>query len=368
MSTSSNQRLVSLDVFRGAVMFLLLAEHADLYYLFTFVAPDNPVFSMLVNHFFHHEWHGMHFWDLIQPYFTYVIGVAMVFSLKKRQQEGESWMQTFRHIIFRCAILFFLGIIIRSVAQRKIVWDLWNILTLLSVNIFITFLIFRFRDSTKLAVSFGLLLLTELLYRFFMVNGFDQPFVKGHNLGSFIDMLLMGKTHPDGWVFINCLPTTAHAIWGLLTGNLLLSQRNAIDKFKILVTAGLAAIAIGQGMDLLNVSPINKHLSTIAFMIVSGGWCVITYSFLYWLVDIRGHKKWTVFFIAIGMNPIFIYVFSRTVGKMWFNGFIAQVIRGIMSLTGFSQGIVNLTAYMTILGLEWCLCYWLYKKRIFIKI
>lgn len=368
MITTSKDRLVSLDLFRGIVMLLLMAEHVHFYYLLTYVAPENHIFNAIVNQFFHHEWNGMHFWDLIQPYFTFIIGIAMAISITKRWDHGESWMHTFKHITFRCLVLFVLGLVIRCCAKQQLVWELWQILSMLAINIFLAFLFFRFRDSNKLIISFGLLILTEMMYRLFTVDGFDQPFVKDHNFGAYVDMVLMGKLHKHGWVFIDFLPTTAHAIWGVVTGNLLIGTRKNTEKLRILILAGLAGVTVGYGMDLLNITPINKHLSTSSFMIASGGLCLLTFAPLYWLVDIKGYKKWTVFFTIVGMNPIFIYIFSRTVGKYWFHGSVAVFVKGFMNRLTASEGIVNLTTYIAILGLEWYLCYWLYKKRIYIKI
>jgi predicted acyltransferase len=368
MTKSVSERLISLDIFRGIVMFLLLAEHVDLYYLFTFVAPENNLVSAGVRQFFHHEWDGMYFWDLIHPYFTFIIGMAMAFSLKKRRSWGEKWIQTFRHIIYRCLALFVLGIILRCCVQKMLVWELWNILTLFSINIFITFLIFRFRNSTKLIVSIAFLLITELAYHSFWVEGFNQPYIKDHNFGAYLDLILMGKIHRNGWVFFSFLPTTVHMIWGVLAGNLLLSMRTAPEKFKILVIAGLSGLVAGLLLDFFNLSPINKHLTTSAFIMVSGGWCFITYAVLYLLVDIKGYQKWAVFFTVVGINPIFIYLFSRTVGRYWFHGTVAVFTRGFMNQFIASEGIINLVTYLIILGLEWYLCYWLYNKRIFFKI
>ncbi len=368
MARLDNERLVSIDLFRGIVMFLLLAEHVDIFYLLTFVAPEKPFINGLVKQFFHHEWHGMYFWDLIQPYFTFILGVAMALSINRRWNRGESYIQTFKHISFRSIILFVLGLVLSCCVRQKLVWELWNILTILSLNIFITFLILRFRNSTKLIFSFSLLLITEILYRFSAIDGFDQLFVKGQNFGTFIDLVLMGKTHPAGWVFINFLPTTAHAIWGVVVGNLLMSQRNATEKLKILLLFGIVGVVVGHGIDLVNISPINKHLSTSPFIIASGGWCLITYAFLYWLTDIKGYQKWAMAFVIIGINPIFIYIFSRTIGKMWLYETVAMFTKGLLRQLNTSEGITNLMTYVTILGLEWYLCYWLYKKRILIKI
>jgi hypothetical protein len=84
------------------------------------------------------------------------------------------------------------------------------------------------------------------------VEGFNQPFVKGHNFGSWMDTVLMGKINPGGWVAINCVPTAAHTIWGVWAGRILISSKDRFDKVKIVGTAGLIGIAMGYGMDLKN--------------------------------------------------------------------------------------------------------------------
>lgn len=139
-------------------------------------------------------------------------------------------------------------------------------------------------------------------------------------------------------------------------------------KIKILGLACLGCLAAGYGIDWLGISPINKKICTSSFMLASGGWCLGSFLLLYWAVDIKGYKKWAPFFAIVGMNPIFIYIFSRTIGREVFNKFIPVAIKGSMSWVGLSEGIMNFTAYMIIFGMEWWLCYWLYKKKIFIKI
>jgi predicted acyltransferase len=211
-------------------------------------------------------------------------------------------------------------------------------------------------------------LITEILYRYVSIDGFDQPIVKDHNFGSYIDLVLMGKLNRDGWVFINCIPETSHMIWGVLTGKLLMDKSNQGHKIRILALACLGGLAAGYGMDLLGISPINKKICTSSFMLASGGWCIGTFLFLYWLVDIKRYRKWCHFFVVIGINPIFIYIFSRTVGREVLNKFMPVVTKGLLGWSGLSQGIMNLTAYIAILGIEWLLCYWLYRKKILIKI
>lgn len=362
------ERLLSLDLFRGITMLLLIAEGTNLYYFLNVASPENSIFSILSAQFYHAQWRGMNFWDLIQPYFTFIVGVAMAYSLRKRLDQGADWSGLFKHILFRCSVLFFLGIMLQIIYRGKPVWELWNILTQLSLSIFITFLVFRTSNPALLIVSFCLLIITELSYRYISIDGFDQPFVKDHNLGTFIDLLLMGRTHPDGWVAVNFLPTTVHVIWGVLTGRVIMSLDSPARRIRLITIAGLIAVITGYVMDAAGITPINKHISTSSFVIASGGWCLLSFIFLYWLVDVKGHKKWVTFFAVVGMNSIFIYFFSRTVGRIYLNKFVPAVINGLMGRFGVTEGIMNFTAYIAIVGVEWCLCYWLYKKKIVIKI
>jgi len=349
-------------------MLLLLAEGSYLFYFINGVAPQNTFLNRLAAQFLHAEWNGMHFWDLIQPYFTFIVGITMAFSLKKRWERGESWITTFKHILFRCAVLFLLGIILQSGYRGRLVWELWNILTQLSVSILIAFLIFRFPYITQLIISFGLLLLTEILYRYVSIEGFDQSFVRDHNFGTFADLILMGKTNHDGWVAFNSIPTTAHVIWGVLTGKVLLTVPSPARRIKILGFSCLLGLVIGYGLDWAGISPINKKISTSSFVIASGGWSLASFILLYWLVEIRGYRRWVVFFTVVGMNPILIYVFSRTVGRTFLSDFVFIFTKGFTGWFGLSESIMNFITYMVILGLEWYLCYWFYKKKIFIKI
>ncbi len=364
----SERRLGSLDVYRGITMFLLIAEGALVYDALTEVGTPDSLFGQFVLQFHHHPWHGLRFWDLVQPFFMFIVGVAMAFSLTKRWARGDTWSQTFTHIFYRCVVLFFLGVILHIGYSKALVWELWNVLTQLSFTILVAFLLFRLPLRTQLILSFGLLLLTEVLYRSFSVEGFDQPFVQGHNFGAWMDGILMGKINGGGWVAINALPTAAHTIWGVLAGKILLSDRRGIEKVKILAVAGLIGLVAGYGLDVVGLTPIIKRICTSSFVIATGGWCLVVLAFLYWLVDLKGYKRWTMFFTIVGMNPIFIYMFSETLGKQWFNGFIALFTHGILGAVGMPEGTIDVATAFVVLGLEWYLCYWLYKKRIFIKI
>lgn len=364
----SKDRLASLDVFRGITMFLLVAEGTRLYSSLEHLVNPESFWGKIVAQFTHHPWNGLRFWDLVQPYFMFIVGVAMAFSLTKRWSQGASWMDTFKHILFRCGLLLLFGVMLHCGYHQKLVWELWNVLSQLSFTILVAFLIFNLPLRTQLIISFVLLLITELVYRFFPVNGFNQPFVPDQNFGSWMDMVLMGKLSGGHWVAINCVPTAAHTIWGVLAAKILMKDKSESYKLKILVLAGLIGVIIGYGMDWTGLTPIVKRICTSSFVIVSGGWCLLTLAFFYWLVDIMGFQRWIKFFTIVGMNSIFIYLFSETVGHQWFNNFVGIFTNGFFSMAGITEPLIAVLTALVVLLLEWGLCYWLYKQKILIKI
>jgi len=367
-TNAGSGRLRSLDFFRGFVMFLLVAEGTELYHhLLQWTTPGTLGWK-IVEQFHHHPWNGLRFWDLIQPFFMFIVGVAMAFSLEKRWKSSASATSTFLHILKRCLLLLALGVMLHCGYNRKLVWELWNVLSQLSVTIMIAYLIFKWPLKYQLVLSFALLALTEIAYRSFSIPGYEMAFVKGHNFGSWMDMVLMGKINSGGWVAINCIPTAAHTIWGVVAGKLLMSQRKDMYKVFILAGAGLLGLIIGYTMDWTGLTPIIKRICTSSFVIASGGWCLVTLAFSYWLIDIKGWRRGTLFVIIVGMNPIFIYIFSNTVGGQWVNDFVGIFTLGALGAIGLTgEAALTLNA-LAVLALEWYLCYWLYKKQIFIKI
>jgi predicted acyltransferase len=103
-------------------------------------------------------------------------------------------------------------------------------------------------------------------------------------------------------------------------------------------------------------------------VLASGGWALLTLAFSYWLIDMKKINRWIFPFVIMGMNPIFIYMFSETVGGQWFNGFVAIFTKGVMSWFNTPEFVMALITSLVILALEWLLCYYLYRKKIFFKI
>ncbi len=362
---SSRHRLVSLDAYRGITMFLLVAEAALVYETLFGIFPEGSFGYSVMQQFTHHPWNGLRFWDLIQPFFMFIVGVAMPFSLNKRLAESGNQVKVTRHILRRCFLLFLFGTGLHCVYSGELVFELWNVLTQLSFTILLTYFLLRQPFKIQLAVSIGLLVLTEILYR--MYNP-ANPFVMGENFGSYVDMLLMGKINSGGWVAINCIPTAAHTLWGAMCGNLLLSDKTDRVKIKTLVAAGILGLVLGYGLDLGGITPIIKRISTSSFVLASGGWAILTLAFFYWLIDIKETKSWTFPFLIVGMNSIFIYLFAEVLGHLWLYDFIKIFSFGFLNPLGIPETILAvLTAFLTLAAM-WYLCYFLYKKKIFFRI
>lgn len=347
-------------------MVLLALESTRLYdHLFELSA--HSFIQDFVTQFFHHPWNGLRFWDLIQPGFMFMAGTAMAFSLHKQSELGASWNQQFLRILKRCGLLFFWGVLDYAVRPKGLSFELWDVLTQLSFTTLVAFLIFRWSAPVQIIFSLGLLLLTELLYRFTDIPGFDLPFTDQHNFGNFMDLVLMNKINSDGWVAINCIPTAAHTIWGAVAGKLLLTAKEDKKKITHLILFGISCLMLGYFMD-WTITPIIKRIATSSFTIVSGGWCLLGLAACYWWIDIKNHRKHLEFFTIVGMNSIFIYLFFEIVGARWFNEYVAAITNGLMSFVHVPRGLMLISTSLSIFALEWGMCYWLYRKKIFFKL
>ncbi|WP_111672568.1 acyltransferase family protein [Algoriphagus litoralis] len=364
LSPNPTQRLVSLDVYRGLTMFLLVAEAALVYDSLLELFPEGHVLHSFFLQFTHHEWNGLRFWDLIQPFFMFIVGVAMPFSLNKRLAISEDQGKVTLHILKRCLFLFLFGTGLHCIYSGELVFELWNVLTQLSFTILVTYFLLTKGWKVQLGVSLGLLVLTEVLYR---VYNPEVSFEHGSNFGNYIDQLLMGKINNGGWVAINAIPTAAHTIWGAICGNLLLSKKPDSEKVRTFVIAGLVGLVIGFGLDLAEITPIIKRISTTAFVFASGGFAVLALALFYWLVDIKKRKGWVFPFLIVGMNSIFIYLFAEILGR-WLFRTIGIFSTGFLGWTGIGEhGLALITALITLTAL-WGLCYFLYRKGIFLRI
>lgn len=361
---SSENRILSIDLFRGLTMFLLLGEFVNIYNYFTPEVFGEGVITAINSQFHHHAWNGLRFWDLIQPYFMFIVGLSLPFAIKSRIKKGDSNKQMTKHTHKRALMLIVMGWALYCINSGEITFYFQNVLVQIGGAYSIAYLVMHRTVKFQILFSVCLLLFTDILYRLFPIEGFNHAFVLNENFGSWLDVQYGGESE-GGWVSFNMIPTAAHTIWGVLIGQFLMSNKTANSKLIKMIVIGTALVALGYL--LAPITPIIKRISTSSFVIVSGGWSILTLAFLYWLVDVKKvNKGWTTFFGVVSMNSIFIYLFAHVGGAnlieqilhpftyalfFWADDFSAQV---------FTSAVVWASL--------WGICYWMYTKRLFIKI
>jgi predicted acyltransferase len=364
LSGQGQGRMLSIDFFRGFTMFMLIGEFSGFFGTLGHPSFDGTILASIGRQLDHAEWIGLHFWDLIQPFFMFIVGVAMPFSMTKRWNRGDSWNTTLRHAATRSILLLFLGWALYCIGPGKITFRFTNVLAQLSVTYFIAFLIMRKAVKWQILASFLLILLSDLLYRFWNIEGFNQSFTPDQNFGAWFDITFFGQPGGGHWVAFNAIPTTAHTIWGVIAGMILMNDWHQRKKIQTLLVAGIIGVTIGYALN--PVIPIIKHICTSSFVIVSGGWCLIALALSYWLIDVMNFKKFTLFFAIVGMNPLFIYLFAHTNCNHWIEAIIKPFINVIFGSFGELTNQMAMSAAIWA-GL-WGICYFLYKHKVFIKL
>lgn len=358
-------RVNSVDFFRGLTMFLLAGEATEIYS--HFLNADNGIMQFIGNQFSHHEWHGLHFWDLIQPFFMFIVGVSIPFAVANRQKKGDSDRSIMVHALKRSFLLLFFGWALYCIGPGRIVWRFQNVLSQLAFTYLVAFLIRNKSYLFQIVFTLVILVLIDLAYRFFPVEGFNHPWVNYENLGAWFNNKIEGVDKASEWATLNFVSTTAHTVWGVLCGKLLMSDKSATQKIRALLVAGIGALIIGYSLDLLNITPIIKKIATSSFVFASGGFTILSLCLCYWLIDVKKYfaTGWNMFKI-VGMNSIFIYIFFHIGGARFIEKLYVPFTKVLFSWGGelFLAIMTSLAVWASL----WYICYWLFKNRIFIKI
>ncbi len=357
-------RLLSLDFYRGLTMFLLIAEFSHLFTYMVSPKLEGSIIHAIGEQLHHVKWIGLHFWDLIQPFFMFIVGVAMPLSFSKRMAKGDTYTELRKHAFKRAFLMLFLGWGLYCIEAGKIVFLFQNVLAQLAVTYVLAFLIIRKKPIIQVAFAILLILLSEVLYRYFPVEGFNQAFEPGKNFGAWFNILISGEDGEGHWAMFNAIPTAAHTIWGVLAGQLLMSNKSNYKKLQILVIAGIIGLIIGYGFSYF--TPIIKRISTSTFVFVSGGYSILALALCYWLIDIKRYQKGVLFFAIVGMNPLFIYLFAHVGGANFIKSIFLPFSNALFGWTG--ELGANIMLSIIVLFYLWYICYWMYKKKIFIRI
>jgi len=297
----------------------------------------------------------------------FIVGVAIPFAVANRLRKGDSSRAITLHAIRRSLLLLLFGTWLAWRGPELIVFRFQNVLAQLSVTYIIAYFLMKKSYTFQLAFTVFILVFVDIAYRIFPVEGFNHPWVSYENLGAWVNNKIEGVDKASIWASLNAIPTTAHTVWGVLCGKLIMSDKPVKEKIRIMIIAGIVGLVIGYSLEFLNITPIIKKIATMSFVFASGGWAILALCFSYWLIDVR--KKFlggSKFFIYVGANCIFIYLFCQLGG----DDILIRIFNPIFK-TFFSWGgevLVNILNGTAMWLSSWYICYWMYKNRIFIKI
>jgi predicted acyltransferase len=350
-------RIESIDAMRGWIMFLLVSSGFGLAHV-----AEQPFWGTLSVQFTHHAWNGLHFWDLVQPYFMFIVGVSLPFACANRLAKGDSQKSITLNVLRRSFILLLLGMFLGTKGAGQLQVQLWNVLCQLAFTYPVAYFFMRYSIRRQLVISCIILIVYDILFRLFPMAGAANPYMPDLNFGAAMDLIIVNKLSAGHWVTIGAASTTAHTMWGVVAGQIMMSARTSAAKLKWFIAAGVLMLITGLALDPL--IPIIKRICTASFTIHTGGWCFITLAFFYWFVDLKKQGRWIHFLTIVGMNSIFIYMTAQLF-RSSFGKIIAVFTQPLVDAFGVFGQVLH--ENIVLLSM-WYLCYWLYKRRVFIKI
>jgi predicted acyltransferase len=387
------RRLTSLDVFRGLTMLFMASEIMRIPAVARHFT-DSRVAGWIAFGLDHVPWVGFGPWDLIQPSFMFMVGVALPFSVASRRARGEPFGAQFGHAIRRALILVLLGIFLRSQGRPQTYFTFEDVLTQIGLGYVFLFLLAYARPRTQWIAAGGLLVGTWLAFALYPLPpaGFDTALVgvpadwphhltgfaahwdKNTNLANRADQWFLNLFPRDspfvynrgGYTTLNFVPSLATMIFGLLAGELLRGSASQREKLRALLAYGAAGVALGALLHYAGICPLVKRIWTPSWAIFSAGWAAIFLALFYWTIDVRGWRRWTLPFLVVGMNSIAMYVIVHVAEDYTAEALRTHLGKGTFQVFGATYEPMFVGG--TSLLIFWLMLYWMYRRKIFVRI
>ena len=322
----------------------------------------------------HVEWNGLRHHDTIFPLFLFIAGISFPFSYAKMQEKGKKRWQIYWKILRRGLILVLFGLLCNGLLSFH--WSdlrLWSVLARIGLAwMFAALLFINFKPSVRAVISVVLLVGYWLLLRFVpapdALPGVD-PFSFEGNLVGYVDRCLFpghlykgdgGLFDPEG--LLSTVPAIVTALLGMFTGEWVRRTDTGENK-KVLWMVAAAAVFLVLGLVWSRWFPLNKKLWSSSFVLVVAAYSLAMFALFYWIIDVKGWKKWSFPLAVIGMNSITIYMAPRIIDFRHATDFF---LAGLCSFMG--PVWAKIVWYIGFLALEWLFLYFLYKKKVFLKV
>lgn len=396
MATLNNpipKRVSSVDAYRGLVMVLMMAEVLELSHLAE-ALPDSSFWAFLGFHQSHVAWVGCSLHDLIQPSFTFLVGVALPYSIASRSTQGQSasslWLRTLR----RALVLILLGIFLRSMGRSQTNFTFEDTLTQIGLGYPFLYAL-GFRSERTSWIVLGVVLVGYwALFAFYPLPGpnFDwsqtgvtanwehqlDGFAAHWNINTnaawafdrwFLNLFPREKPflfNGGGYVTLSFIPTLGTMILGLQAGRWLKSATSTrwLLRRYVIVAAGLFALALL--LHVTGINPIVKRIWTPAWTLFSAGWCFALLAAFYYILDVKNQQRAFFPLIIVGMNSIAAYVLAHTVVGFIDDSFRTNISQHYDLILG--DPYKTLVSGFVILAAQWFILLWMYRKKLFIRI
>lgn len=388
------QRNVAVDAYRGLVMLLMMAEVLQ-FALVSRAFPASVFWKVLAWNQTHSEWFGCSLHDTIQPSFSFLVGVALPYSIASRLAKGGTFWKLFAHALWRSLILVALGVFLRSMDHSQTYFTFEDTLSQIGFGYPFLFLL-GFRPPKWAWAALGIILggywlawalyplppagfdwqsvgLTAAWSAQHNFTGFAAHWNKNYNLGNRFDqwfLNLFPREHPfvyndGGYLTLSFIPTLGTMILGLVAGRWLRETAPRIPMKRLLV-AGVIGIAAGLLFHLTHICPIVKRIWTPSWTLFSGGICFLFLAAFCWVIEVKAHRKWAFFLVVIGMNSIAAYCIAH-----FLDGFITSSFRinlGPHFFAFLGTGLEPLMRGAAVLLCYWLFLFWMYRRKLFLKI
>jgi len=325
------------------------------------VLADNPGWTWLADQVKHVAWEGFSVWDLIQPSFIFIVGVAMPFAFAIRSARGESHAIQLWHAAKRSLTLLVVGMAMVCIHNGELFFNFITVLQQIAIAYFFAFFVlgksWKIQGLTALAV----LVVHALLFQFGPGAG-AEVYVKNANFASWLDMTLLNRTNSGGYTSFNAFSSIATVILGIMAGEFVRSETEEKKKVLTMLLVGIGLIVAGTVLH--PVIPVVKRIWTASWTLFAGGWAFLLLATFYWMIEIKGWRRWSFIFQVVGMNSIGIYVLFQMLHRS-IDSWLWVFTKPFLACLG-DIGII-LQSWM-VLAIHWYFVYWLFKRKIFLKV
>lgn len=365
----TNQRLYSLDALRGFDMFWIMGAE-EIFHQMAEIT-HSPFWHALSLQFIHPDWDGFAFYDLIFPLFLFLAGVSTPYSIGKQLEKGVSRKELLFRVIKRGLILVLLGVIYNNGLEIRPIEEIrfGSVLGRIGLAYMFANIIYLYTKERGQLIWFVSLLVG---YWLMLLLGSAPGYPMGDlsmngNFVSYLDTLLLpGKLYlgihdPEG--LVSTIPAISTGLMGIYTGNLLKNTSpEAMKNTAVrLVVMGLSFIVLAQIWNL--VFPINKNLWSSSYTLQCGGLSMLLMALFYYVIDIKGHKKWAFFFKIIGVNSILIYMSGSFISWSYTTNAIFQWLGQLVG-----EPYNGLVMVFCLLAVQWAFLYVLYRQKLFLRV